>query len=33
MEQEIVCSASNLMQQYEAVLSLVLGPGLTDADK
>ena len=33
MEQEVVCSASNLMQHYEAVLSLVLGPGLTDADK
>ncbi|KAL0041923.1 hypothetical protein WJX79_009001 [Trebouxia sp. C0005] len=33
MEQEVVCSAGNLMQHYEAVLSLVLGQGLTDADK
>ena len=33
MEQEIVCSASNLIQHYEAVLGLVLGSGLTDADK
>lgn len=33
MEQEVACSAGNLMQHYEAVLSLVLGQGLTDADK
>ena len=33
MEQEVVCSASNLIQHYEATLGLVLGPGLTDADK
>ena len=33
MEQEVACSSSNLMQHYEAIIGLVTGPGLTDADK
>ena len=33
MEQEVACSATNLMTHYEAILDLTKGQTLTDEDK
>ena len=33
MEQEVACSATNLMTHYEAILDLIRGQNLSDDDK